>query len=111
MDSFSGALRRERLRAELTQDELGERIGLTGARVSQLEGGLNAPQPETVFRIEAALDLEPGRLSSFLGYVPCGVVPDVETAIAEDRGLDDRSREALLAVYRSLVEKPKQRRR
>lgn len=111
MDTFANALRRERVRVDLTQDELGDRIGLTGARISQLESGLRPPQVDIVFRIETALGLAPGRLSGLLGYVPVGTVPDVETAIATDDRLDDHAREALLAVYRSLVEKPKKRNR
>lgn len=64
------------------------------------------PDPETVFAIERALLLRPGTLSRILGYVPASARSSrsVRDAIAEDPGLSDAGKRALLAAYEQLVD-------
>lgn len=44
------------LRAEMTQQELAERIGVTRQTVNAIEGGKYSPSLEVAFRIALALD-------------------------------------------------------
>lgn len=64
------------------------------------------PGPHTVFAIEQALLLRPGSLSKMLGYVPASArsSTSVRDAIADDAGLTDSGRRALLAAYEQLVD-------
>ena len=58
---FGDLLRRHRLTAGLSQEELAERAGLSVRGVSDLERGLrSSPRPETVRMLADALALEPG---------------------------------------------------
>ena len=58
--SFSALLKRYRLAAGLTQEELAERAGLSVRAISDLERGLHrSPQKETVNLLADALRLEP----------------------------------------------------
>jgi transcriptional regulator with XRE-family HTH domain len=58
-NAFGDLLRRHRLAARLTQEELAERAGLSARGLSDLERGLRmAPQRETILRLAAALHLE-----------------------------------------------------
>lgn len=103
METFANALRRERERADLSQDHLGTQVGLSGARIGQLENG-DIPSPDLVFRLEAALGCEPGRLSATLGYVPVGVVPGVIDAINAEGRLDAGTRQILISVFERLIQ-------
>jgi len=59
--AFGARLRRARLAAGLTQEELAERAGLSARGIQDLERGLRAtPQRETVRRLAGALGLPPG---------------------------------------------------
>jgi transcriptional regulator with XRE-family HTH domain len=98
---FAAELKSERTRAGLSQDALGELVGLTGTRISQFESG-DVPAPDLVFRLEAVLDLPPGRLSYHLGFLPVDAVPDFVMALNDDPFLDDQSRGAVRVVYESL---------
>lgn len=51
-------LRRHRRAAQLTQQDVGERISLRQATISKLEDGAPATQIQTVMAVLAALDLE-----------------------------------------------------
>jgi transcriptional regulator with XRE-family HTH domain len=56
--TFSGdRLRQEREAAGLTQEQLGERAGVDGTAVSHYEAGRRRPDPATVTRLAAALEL------------------------------------------------------
>lgn len=92
----------------LTQRELGEALGGTRqSAVSSWCSGQAEPNPATVFGIERALELPPGRLSRHLGYLPVGgdrgVDGDVERAIAGDPFLDPVEKRGMLAMYTELV--------
>lgn len=59
-ESFGGLLRRHRLAAGLTQEELAERAGLSPRGVAYLEAEGRVPRPATVRRLAAALGLDAG---------------------------------------------------
>jgi len=55
---FGELLRRYRMAAELTQEQLAERAGLSGRGLSDVERGLHAsPHADTVSRLAEALGL------------------------------------------------------
>lgn len=56
-ESFGRAIRQERHRQELTQQELAELLGLHPTDVSSIEGGRRNPTLETMKRISNALGL------------------------------------------------------
>src|SRR5262245_9072238 len=54
--SFGTSLRRQRIAAGLTQEELADRAGLSARGIQDLERGVRrTPHPETVRRLAAAL--------------------------------------------------------
>ncbi len=55
---FGELLRRARLDAGLTQEELAERAGVSARGLAYLERGVHRPHPETVRRLAAALTLD-----------------------------------------------------
>lgn len=60
----TGALiRAERRKAGMTQAELGGKLGISGAAVAQWENNLRKPKKETLWRIAAALGVNPFDLS------------------------------------------------
>jgi predicted ATPase/DNA-binding XRE family transcriptional regulator len=66
VERFADQLRRHRLAAGMTQENLAERSGLSVRGISDLERGVKQrPHPETVRMLAAALDLPPEALSSF----------------------------------------------
>src|SRR5438270_10680327 len=56
---FAELLRRHRLSAELTQETLAERAGLSVNAIQKLESGGTRPQRETLRRLASALQLTP----------------------------------------------------
>jgi transcriptional regulator with XRE-family HTH domain len=64
--AFGIQLREVRRQARLTQDELAHRAGLHRTYISLLERGMRSATLDTVFRICAALDLDPGAFVSSL---------------------------------------------
>jgi len=92
--------------AGMSQSELARRIGRKPAQVNQwINEGNRYPPPkehDVVFAMEDVLGC-PDRLSSALGYVRPGPVPDVERAIRVDPGLSRAQRETLLDLWRVLV--------
>lgn len=106
-EAFGRALREERELAGLSQDALGELVGLSGARISQFESGAQ-PSPENVFQLEECLGVPFGRLSRHLGYVALqeGVaahVIDVVSAIDSDPRLNAVGKGILRDAYRAGV--------
>lgn len=81
---FAAALRRHRLVAGLTQEELAERSGLSTRGISDLERGVKQrPHPETVRLLAAALDLTSDGLTEFRA----AAVPRSQTEIIVIPGL------------------------
>jgi transcriptional regulator with XRE-family HTH domain len=55
-------LKRERTLAALTQEELGEKAGLTTATVARIERDEVEPRPSTLRKLAAALGVQPREL-------------------------------------------------
>ncbi|WP_197084845.1 ATP-binding protein [Saccharothrix sp. ST-888] len=80
---FGEELRRYRLRAGLTQEELAERSGVSAHAISVLEAGRRSPRLSSVSRLAAGLGLEPverGQLIAAVGG------PDAPAAAAAGTG-------------------------
>jgi len=68
------------------------------------------PRPDEVFHIERSLDLDPGTLSSYLGYKPlqAGDLRPHEGfghVINNDPFLDDKAKELLQMIYEHLTDR------
>lgn len=57
-EAFGKALRAERERAEISQEELADRSGVDRTFVSRAERGVCQPSLATVFMLSAALDVD-----------------------------------------------------
>ncbi len=77
VDSFAALLRRFRLSAHLTQEELAEQAGLSARGISDLERGVRTnPQPATMRRLAEALRLRADDRDAFFAAGRClGVEP------------------------------------
>lgn len=105
---FSVLLRELRRRAELTQEELAERAGLSARTIRRLETGASAnPQLDTVRLIADALRLEPDERARLLAVAdgqaapdPPGVpgVPEVRPESALERRLAEAADDLAHAV-------------
>ena len=103
---FADALASELAARGVTQGALADAVGVAQNTISQYTTGRFVPPPETVFAIEAALDVAPGALSQYLGYMPCDIEAPPVTVRAVVSGapeLEPWQRDALLAVYRTFV--------
>lgn len=107
--AFGQRLRAEREATEprLSQRALGMKLNpqVTGQAVAAWEDGTTVPGPSMVFLLERCLELEPGSLSRYLGYLPVGAEPpaDVVAALRADPRLDDDRRELMVTTYRLAV--------
>jgi transcriptional regulator with XRE-family HTH domain len=62
--AFGRALRRLRLAAPLTQEQLGLESGVTRNFISLIELGQNQPTISTIFKLAEALNVKPSKLVS-----------------------------------------------
>lgn len=112
--AFMGALRAAFAASGLRQEDLGARIGYTQRGISGLLTGRSLPQtPQVTFRLEEALNLEPGALSRHVGYLPVGndrLAVSVAEAILADAGLDDEARSLMLQTYEAMARMTRDRR-
>jgi transcriptional regulator with XRE-family HTH domain len=60
--TFGSQLRAVRLEREMTQQELAERVGTTGKRISYYESGYREPYLSTIRQLAAALSCSTARL-------------------------------------------------
>ena len=91
-------------RGAMSQATLGRSVGVRQATISRWErGGGDKPTVAQLLRIEEALDLQRGALFVAAGLVTAGAIEGVERAILGDPGLDARSRQLLVAVYRAFL--------
>jgi len=111
---FAASLRRRLDDMGRTQSWLGAEIArllgrgdpFSQAAISNYLTAKVEPEPAVTFAIERALQVRAGSLSRLLGYLPTTTrsarsVPD---AIADDPGLSDTARRALMAAYQQLVD-------
>lgn len=60
--SFAEALKRERLRAGLSQERLAAEAGLSRTQTSALERAIREPKLGTILKLCKALEITPGEL-------------------------------------------------
>jgi transcriptional regulator with XRE-family HTH domain/tetratricopeptide (TPR) repeat protein len=90
-ESFGLRLRRHRVAANLTQEALAERAGLSVNAVSMLERGVRRiPRPSTVAMLARALRLDPVQQRDLVGAAPPPAVPAVLPDGADHRGVRPR---------------------
>jgi predicted ATPase/DNA-binding XRE family transcriptional regulator len=77
-ETFGALLRRHRLKAGLTQEELAERAGVSARGVQQLERGRTAPRAETVRLLAEALELSADARAALIAAVH----PELATSAA-----------------------------
>jgi transcriptional regulator with XRE-family HTH domain len=72
---FALVLGRERLRADLSQEELGFLSGMHKTAVTNLERGESLPRLDTIVRLAGGLEIEPADLLEGMRYRPGGLKP------------------------------------
>jgi transcriptional regulator with XRE-family HTH domain len=70
---FGDNLKRLRKKADLSQDEVSYRASLHRTEVSQLERGLRIPRVDTVAKLAAALDADPGEFFEGIAWTPAEI--------------------------------------
>lgn len=119
---FTQRLKQYRQAAGLNQEQLGAEVAHAEGRTTPYTQGAVAgwesvddyPKvPERVFAIEKVLKVEPGALSSALGYIPAGAQPAVTVpdAIDADDGLTPEQREDLIDVWEGMRRRTAERKR
>jgi transcriptional regulator with XRE-family HTH domain len=105
-------IRAQRRQANLSLRELAALTQLSNAYLSQLERGLHEPSVRVLRSLSEALDVRVEHLLAQAGlYAEDGSAPPAgheptEAAIQADPRLSAKSKQALIAVYRTLVTKP-----
>ncbi len=82
--------------------------GVSDSYLSQIERGNYRPSPQVVKALATAFGLDAKQLYTMLGLMDedeSTTAPSVEQAIQLDPRLDAAQKEALLQIYRSLVDK------
>ncbi len=114
LDALGGYLREQRRQANLSLRELAALSQLSNAYLSQLERGRQQPSVRVLRSLSSALDVSLSTLLAQVGLLDDGVASDdppprsgaVEEAIRDDPRLGERQKDALLAVYLTLVSDP-----
>jgi transcriptional regulator with XRE-family HTH domain len=112
--AFQQALRHEREKRGWSQRQLARGLGLSQSTVSYWEQGKSLPEPANVIELERTLELEPGELAHFLGYMRVSTMREAITsvlnAVMSDPDLGEEERELLLTMYRQLVRQSRAKR-
>ena len=107
---FGEFLRQQRRQANLSLRELAALTQLSNAYLSQLERGQHEPSVRVLRQLSAALDVSVSQMLAQAGLLADGEPPTghqaTEDAIRADPRLGDQQKDALLAVYRTLVTDP-----
>jgi transcriptional regulator with XRE-family HTH domain len=113
LDTLGEYLREQRRQANLSLRELAALTQLSNAYLSQLERGQHEPSVRVLRSLSAALDVsvatllaQAGLFAEGEGEAPPAGHGETEAAIREDPRLGEQQKEALLAVYRTLVSPP-----
>lgn len=69
-ERFGDNLKRERKLADLSQDEVAFRAAVHRTEVSQLERGLRHARVDTIAKLAAALEIDPGKLFEGIVWTP-----------------------------------------
>jgi transcriptional regulator with XRE-family HTH domain len=67
---FGENLRQARRRADLSQEELGQRAGLHRTEIGNLEHGRRVPRIDTLVKVAGGLGVPPGELIEGMTWVP-----------------------------------------
>lgn len=108
LDALGEYIREQRRQANLSLRELAALTQVSNAYLSQLERGLHEPSVRVLRSLSAALDVSVEQLLTQAGLFEDGAAPAAgddatEAAIQADPRLSDKQKDALLAVYRTLV--------
>jgi transcriptional regulator with XRE-family HTH domain len=112
LNALGEYIRAQRRHANLSLRELAALSQLSNAYLSQLERGLHEPSVRVLRSLSDALDVNVDNLLAQAGlYAEDGSAPPTgheatEAAIRADPRLSAKSKEALLAIYRTLVTEP-----
>ena len=111
LDAFGEFLRQQRRQANLSLRELAALTQVSNAYLSQLERGHHEPSVRVLRQLSAALDVSVSQMLAQAGLLADGEEPPkghqaTEDAIRADPRLGEQQKEALLAVYRTLVTDP-----
>lgn len=69
-EQFGRNLARQRRLADLSQEETAVRAGVHRTEVSQLERGLRLARADTIAKLSAALEVDPGELFEGIEWQP-----------------------------------------
>ncbi len=72
-EHFGDNLKRQRKLADLSQDGLAFRASLHRTEISQIERGLRLPRVDTIAKLAAGLDIDPGKLFEGIVWKPGNV--------------------------------------
>ncbi len=67
---FGEILRLHRIRAGISQEDLGERAGLHRTEIGLLERGERVPRADTVVKLASTLSIRPGELLDGIEWPP-----------------------------------------
>jgi transcriptional regulator with XRE-family HTH domain len=121
-EALGAFIRSQRQLANLSLRQLAERTSLSNPYLSQVERGLHEPSVRVLKAISDALNLsaetllaQAGLVDAVAGRVDGGSAADraaadaederTENAIAADRRLSEDQKAALIAVYRSMIDR------
>ncbi len=69
-DHFGRNVKRLRLRADLSQEQLSLRANLHRTEIGMLENGIRLPRLDTILKVAGALEVEAGKLFDGLAWTP-----------------------------------------
>ena len=117
-EALGAFIRTQRKMANLSLRQLADLTSLSNPYLSQVERGLHEPSVRVLKAISDALNVSAETLLAQAGLVDAvvgesadgaaetGQEEQTENAIVADRRLNDDQKAALLAVYRSMVDRP-----
>ena len=103
-------IRDQRKQASLSLRKLAQVAGISNPYLSQIERGLRRPSAVMLQRIAKALQISAETMYVQAGILDEAEVTDLRRAIAADRSLTARQKEALLQVYESFREETETKR-
>ena len=114
-EALGAFIRQQRQRAGLSLRQMAELTSLSNPYLSQVERGLHQPSVRVLRAISDALNLSAETLLAQAGLIdaiagpdgtrptPWPAAPGTEDTIRADPRLSDDQKEALIAVYRSML--------
>jgi transcriptional regulator with XRE-family HTH domain len=119
-EALGAFIRSQRKMANLSLRQLADLTSLSNPYLSQVERGLHEPSVRVLKAISDALnvsaetllaqaglvDAVAGQSAGAAGQTGAGAEDGTEDAIAADKRLSDDQKAALVAVYRSMVDRP-----